>query len=399
MRMLQLAVLVCVATGTCSLADDALIKLDTAANADPKARDLGGGITASNFKAAEGFPSVGDMNGTNRNVGTLLKNFSKTDVEDIEVSVTSKGDKIDRNSGGGALFKSVKFFDAAGKDVTNNPKADAVTVKFSDGTIKAGGTQFWMLVPKTSDDKLGGHFKFTGMATPQFQLPPAPMIQPAPKMQPKIGNDSNPMMSFSKPDNTLNFNPGTINFVQYKDGSVLRMNTSFESVIGSQVTIDPMKVTGPSSIPGAFQLQDSFIDVAFGSSIFHIATLTNDVLIPDSSVPGFDSVLESTLVWNTSVPNLPSQYLSQLEDMLQNGDPKGDLETELFFRTNLLDASVTNDLTMSGKSTAGSFEITPAFAIPEPRSVILAGIGCLAVLGGYWSRMQSKLGTSRRAGA
>jgi hypothetical protein len=236
------------------------------------------------------------------------------------------------------------------------------------------------------------------MATPQFVLPPAPKIMPAPGMQPMIGNDSNPKMSFSAANNTLSFTPGNINFVQYKDGSTLRMNTSFESVIGSQVTIDPMKVLGPSSIPGAFQLQDALVDVELSGHIFHIATLTNGVLIPDKSVAGFDSVLEGALVWNTSVPELPSQYLSQIEDMLLNHD-KGDLELGMFFRTNLLDPTITNDLTMDGTSTAGLLQITPALSIPEPSSIILTGIGSLFVIGIVCLRMRSQLVASARLGA
>ena len=379
--------LLLIAAQRLSYADQALIEFNTEAKANPKARVLGGAITLSDRKASHSWNSIGDMNGTGMLVGTILKNLSGSAVDDVEITVTSKGDSINRSSSGGGLFTIVKFFDAAGKDVTSDPKVPAVKVEFEKGkgTGVPNNAMFWMLVPRTNSDfgdkAPKGKFTFDGLATPQVVIKGDLRLAPDPNSA-LIRNDANPTITFNKSQDMLTFLPGNVNFVKYENGTSTRTNNATESVIGSQITIDPMKVIGPSTITGAFRLGDSFIDVALNGHVFQAATLTNDLLIPDHSVPGFDSVLQSTLIMNTSVPNEASRYVSEMLDKYIEQNT-GSYSLALFFRTDLLAPTITDDLTKSGMSTKGVLDVTLATAIPEPSSIVLAVIGYLSVVGYY----------------
>jgi hypothetical protein len=400
-----LLLLVLVGAAVPSRADQFTIMVDTQANAPKAAEDLGGAITKSDRQAPRTWESVGATDDKGKLVGSLIKNLSKSEVTDLEIELTSmtdgkNRDTFDRKSSGGALFK-VKFLDANGNDVTNDPTKPAVKMVFSTDKGKgvAPGASFWMLVPKTAgippskDDPRVGKGTYKGQATPMEVVPPKGKGDRRQLPDPNtalVRNDANPMICYTKATDTLTFQPGNVNFVRYSDGTTTRSNNSTESVIGSTISIDPMvRQSGPSIIPGAIHFSDSSVQVIDANgAIFHVATLSNNLLIPDPSAPGFGT-LQSTLIMNSSNPGVPSRYVNEmLNSFIFNND--GSHELTMLFRTDIL--SATNNLGMDGWSTQGVLDITtttPA-AIPEPASLALAGAGTLGLVGYHWWRRRRR---------
>ena len=314
------------------------------------------------------FP-FGSIAATN---GSIIKNSSGAALKDLEINLTINQtfEGHDASDTGGKAFPDIP-------GLTNDGK----TITFSGGNI-ANGSSIWMKIPEAPQpgNPQGNATWFTGLGTPK--IAPAPAPAPMVPLRPAAGNDgTNPAstskMSYDSSTGTMSFQPGTVNVVQYLDGSSTRMNGPSESIIGGHITIAPMSLIGPSSsIPGAFSFSDSGLTITEGSTTFLGASLTNDVLIPDKSVPGFDSVLEGTLVWEEGQTGLSSSLPSQFLNEYFN-TPVSVAVGEVFFRTNLL--GETGDLGMSGSFTGTVFVADSI--VPEPTTLLLLGIGLVGALG------------------
>lgn len=292
-----------------------------------------GAIGIANFGAAYvAFSSRGFQN------GSLIRNASGITLTDLHIRLVSQGDSFDpMSSGGGANgFPNVVF-------MNNNTE-----IQLSGGNI-ANGADFWSAIPLSADFQ-GGMGRYTGRATPTQAAPPNPQPRPPAAAAPIGGNDSgNAQIVFNAPN--FCFMGGNINFVQYDDGQVLRVNTSTETIIGSYLAIRGCQLVGSApSPPGAFQLTDSYpFSVILGPGYYLNATLTQVYLYPDSSVPGFDCVVQGYLFWQES--DTPcgglgeSRFLDELYEQLQFTPG---LSTTFQFRTNLLAA--TSNLTNSASS-------------------------------------------------
>ncbi len=175
---------------------------------------------------------------------------------------------------------------------------------------------------------------------------------------PSAGNDSNAIIMYDGFGN-LTFQPGNVNFVEYSDGTVIRSNTPTETIIGSLIAIPAMQVVGPSpDIPGAFGLTPvTPFAVELGTDFYLSSGLMDVLLIPDTSVVGFDSVLQALLFWNETELGLVSRYLDEL-DATAVGPA---VESTLQFRTFILGA--TANLTKPGSS-PGTVSVTNTIVVP-----------------------------------
>ena len=150
-----------------------------------------------------------------------------------------------------------------------------------------------------------------------------------------------------------------MNFVMYRDGKTVTSNSATESIIGSQISIDPTTLIGHSpDVPGAFQLGDSYLMVANDllnptQNTFLSGALLQVLLIPETDGE-FDSRLQATISLQEGGFGLGSQFISEFFGPPSQG-------WQLDFETNLL--AVTDNLTISG--VAAGVVLMNTTAIPE----------------------------------
>jgi hypothetical protein len=320
-------------------------------------------------------------------------------IKDMEITLTS-GDVFDPKPSGGTAFPNVTL------------SADKKTVTFDGGNIPpvpAGQAvkpenQFWLKIPKSADFA-GGVGKYRGHVTPP---PPPPKPAEKPSIPPEAGNKSGEKpksptpkqsdappaaITFDAATHTLQFSPGTMDFVKYRNGQVVTSNSASESIIGSQISIDPASIIGMSpDVPGAFQLSDSYLLVANDTAsptqnTFFSGALLQVLLIPEPPGSEFDSTLQATISLQEGGFGLGSQFISEFFGAASAG-------WQLDFETDLLAA--TDNLTISGTSTGVLLTNT---VVPEPPSIFLFAVGLLGLAairrrtGGQSSRR-----TARNAG-
>ncbi len=140
-----------------AFADSFEVKIDTEANKDPKAVFNGGGVGMRSFGAVfRNWRSRGFTDGAGKLIGSLVKNNSGREIQDIHLKLTSKTDGVNpdtfaRTSTGGTLFPRVIFRDASDNDVTADGTKAAVRIDFETDKGKGvkAGDSFWMQVPKS----------------------------------------------------------------------------------------------------------------------------------------------------------------------------------------------------------------------------------------------------------
>ncbi|MGH9359425.1 MAG: PEP-CTERM sorting domain-containing protein [Terriglobia bacterium] len=350
------------ATGKWIAVGDGPFKTDFPKGVAPDDPDFSGTRLDDTMFNSRPFGSVGASK------GGPFKNLTGKKVGDIEITGV-KGNSFKGSSAGGGWTATT------GTDKDGNP---TLTFTAPAGSELTQGQSLWMRVPKAEQPGSGTPTIFSGKLTPP-PAPPPPGPAPQKPKPPSVKSGGDPVpkaLSPTTPAITFNgtklltFSPAKITSADYTDGSAATSNSVTETIIGAQINIGQMLVLGRSStIPGAFSLSDSFVQITNGSTTFLTATLADTFLMPDTSEPGFDTLLQASLVWDEESQGLGSKYLSEYFN-----DPDG---SDLFFHTNLL--TVTNGLTLGGQS-GGAVEICST--IPEPSTVVLLGIGLLAVLGG-----------------
>ena len=352
---------------TPSLAAPIKIEFDDNAGGKNDGAEGRASIGAANFGAYAPFSSRGfeaDPATPRSKKGSLIENRSRMVLEDIHLKLTSAGDTFDPASTGGGAFPNVMLSD------------DKKEIWFSGGNIKHGD-KIYSFIPK-SVDFAGGNGKYEGRATPQQ---PPKKDEKKTSVVPKAGEKSSAQITY---DGAGGFVAqfGNINFAEYADGTKITANSATESIIGSVMTLSSMALMGPSpDLSGAFRLSDALLFIESGQDVFLSATLGNMLLIPDASIPGFDSLLQGTILWEESVAGLNSRFLDEFYSSMTGGNDG------LFnFHTNLL--SVTDNLAHSGVS-FGIVDVNGT-AIPEPSTLLLLATALAGLLGNGGSRGHRK---------
>ena len=132
-------------------------------------------------------------------------------------------------------------------------------------------------------------------------------------------------------DNSFNLSGASIQQIQYQNGTVTLANSSTEDLIGTQMVIVGINLIGPSpDVPGAYAFTDGSFAVLRNGMFVYGGNLTDVILYPDNSVPGFNSTLQGDLGWDSSSQQDGSEFLN--ENMAA---PNGSI---VFIHTNLLDS-------------------------------------------------------------
>jgi hypothetical protein len=178
-------------------------------------------------------------------------------------------------------------------------------------------------------------------------------------------------MNYNPGTGTLSFAPGTVNFVQYFDGLTVTSNGPTETINGSDITILPTLLIGPSStVSGAFEFEDTFFSIVNGGEPLISGTLADMILFPDSSVPG-GSALQGTLTWSGIAVGRGSRYLD-----------------ERFFRSDEDALSFYSDL-LANLSTGGTFfgvvDLNSTSVVPAPATGLFLASGARGLLGFAWA--------------
>jgi hypothetical protein len=288
---------------------------------------------------AVGFSSIGHAK------GAFHKNISDNVIEDVHIKLLG-ADTVDPASIGGSAFPMVMI------------SADMKEVWFSGGNIMKND-MIWSMFPKFGAGVAQGYLT-------------APKPKPPEKKQEGLkctgSNSSN--SSYDSSTQTIQLQGGSTNFAKYSDGTNGNLS---DAIIGTNISVQPMHIVGPSpDVPGAMQLSDSDISFSLGSTTYLTAGLTDALVYPDFSVPGFDSVVQASLYWSQGDLTLGSRILSEFYP----NDGVGQNEIVLFYRSNLL--SQTAQLTRSG-SALGMLAVSNA--VPEPAAVALILAGAAALIG------------------
>jgi hypothetical protein len=245
-------------------------------------------------------------------------------------------------------------------DTTNTKDGDDFDAKFSDDkteltlTAKEGkglqpgadgdhaGETLWMKVPKADQPNTpGGTVKYKGSLTPE----PCPKSSEKEEKVPKAednggGGQPSPHCFYNPTQGSIFFQMGSIDTIQYFDGSI-STNDPTEPILGAVITLGPMSVVGPSSdVPGALELSESGLTLSQGTNIVFAANVADVLLLPDNSVPGFDTLVQGMLTWEQAPSDTGSRFLSE---HFGTSD-----KAAFFFRSQLL--SATAGLTQGGSS-------------------------------------------------
>ncbi len=133
-----------------------------------------------------------------------------------------------------------------------------------------------------------------------------------------------------------------VEFVAGAAAPLLEEPTTWEDLIGAQVFLTGLHLEGPSAeVPGAWRMGDQVIEIVKGSSIFLNGSMTRVLLVPDNSIPGYDSVIQATISWPQSGGGVRSRFVDRVTE-----DSAAQREMGFFIRTNLL--SATAGLTQPG---------------------------------------------------
>lgn len=136
----------------------------------------------------------------------------------------------------------------------------------------------------------------------------------------------------------LFFSFAPIQYIEYAPGSpggVLLEPTSGEDLIGAQVLLPSLELDGPvPEIPGAWRLKSQVIEIVHGTAICLNGALTNVLLVPDSTIPGYDSVIQGEIAWPVTDGAVSSRFIRRLSE-----DSAHLRQMQFFIRTGLLNAT------------------------------------------------------------
>jgi len=285
-------------------------------------------LAANMFRANAKFGSVGN------GLGAVHRNQTGKVITDVHIKLLN-GNTFKNTSSGGNAFPTVTI------------GGGGATIDFEGGNI-AAGEFLWSKMPEFPQGDAEG--KLT-------DAPPPVKKKKEGKAAPKTGSTSS-SGSYDADTGALDLAPSQIDFTIYRSGSSSHPD---ETLVGADVVIDTMIKIGPSgSVSGAYEFSDANIVISVTSDAFVQGSLTDVLLIPDSSVGGFDSVLQATLAWDYSVGGIRSPVLDDIYGPTQPGEDR-----LLLFRSNLL--TETSGLTMDSPSSSGTLDL--AVAQPDASGV------------------------------
>jgi hypothetical protein len=251
-------------------------------------------------------------------------------IEGIVITLLTKTDTF-KGSDGGSDFDL--------KEGTDGDGYPTLTITAKASKQLQPGDHLWMRIPFTGEGPARNKFKgyLTGKPAPgELQLTGA-----LEALAPSVGTSgASTLASFDLTSGTLTFSPISVTVVEYCDGSFSTQDSGSETIIGSNLTLYPTTLLGLSDSPGAFAFSDTVLGLQQNDVVRVDGTLTDVVVIPDYSVPGFDSVVTGTLVWEGSAVDVQSRYLIEKFYTSQ--------EVAVFFRSNLL--TETNNFTQTGEA-------------------------------------------------
>ena len=290
--------------------------------------------------------------------GVVFTNDARDDkgkrfiITGMVITAKNKGDTF-KGSDGGSDFVLTPG--------TNKAGFATLTIEAKKGKEINPDECIWMQVPKTPDtDRKPFKGYLTGQKQPSAD-DSSPSSVPMP-LTPSVGTSTaSAMVSFTYSSGNLSFSPVDVTIAEYCDGSFSLSDDSSENMIGAGIQLDATTLLGPGgSTPGSFSFSDTSLSIAQQTDGLAVeGTLTDVLLIPDNSVPGFDSILVGNLVWGGGAIDPRSRYLMEEYSLSHN--------VAVFFRSNLL--TVTNNLTQDGEASGplqlsavgGSGSCKPAF--------------------------------------
>ncbi|MFO0873807.1 MAG: hypothetical protein U0575_07520 [Phycisphaerales bacterium] len=227
--------------------------------------------------------------------------------------------------------------------------ADKTTLTISGLSIKPCG-YFWSMVPWSEGEPAakGNEFntpngKYEGIAIAASpKTPEQDKAKQAPEQAPKSGTDKKDggcegCNSFSSFDGLGNFSFAftPIAFATYLDGVTVTQNGPDEAIIGAAVDLQGVTLAGPSpELPGAWRLSDASFGITTGINHFIVGTVTNALLVPDDSVPPFDSTIQGEIVWAYASGPYDSRLVDEMSEYISVGRSH-----YVFIRTSLLGAT------------------------------------------------------------
>jgi len=270
-------------------------------------------VTSGKFRDVQ-FEKFAPFNTGQLENGILLTNSTRKKITDFHLKLLGADTfKVDGDgkpvSTGGNAFPNMPAISADKKELT-----------FAGGDLAAGKV-IWADIPQLDDNK------YSGKITPAE-------AKKAPKKEkegtPRGGNDATgpggpPRAFYDSDTGTLSIDGGVVNLVEPSGAGM-------DPVVGSSIIIETLQLLGESpELSGAFAFSDVTVHLEAGSTLFLIATLSDVILIPDDAVPGFDSLLQGSLVWEQAWLASGSAYLAALYGPGSQTPP-----TAFFFRSNLL---------------------------------------------------------------
>ena len=304
--------------------------------------------------------SVGDA------LGTLYVNVTKFPVRDIEFSMNNLTDTFAGSMGtNGSWNVTVTAPDAK----NNKPATLTITAANNNSAIQPNQHLWLMIPPAPSDSDPTKPDQFTATLTPKPPPPPPPAAQPPKQQAPQGSTGGAPVpMSYDALTGTLTFGNGTVDVVQYLDGTSVTTNGPTESIIGGTIAVRPTTLVGQDpQIPGAFDFADTLVQITQGTTLYLDGTVSDIRVYPTS---GAASELVGSLTWGDVYPGLGSRYLGETLAFSALDD--------LFVDSNLVTA--TDGFTQDA-STSGALAISSVSPTPEPSTVWLVALGAVVLAG------------------
>ena len=290
--------------------------------------------------------------------GSIIQNSSGKDVTEIEI--TTKG-----KDGTGADNK-IDPASKDGDDFDTTISGKTIQLKAKAGKELKPNERIWMLVPAGPQPGTPGGKIYEGKVTTAQLVPPPTPGYDTPTQVAAVSNAASVTLGLDAGVRTLSFAAGAIGLATYGDGSS-SSSPALDFTIGSAVSIGDMRILGPSTLTGAFELSDSGISLTSDGKVIFQAELVNALLIPDPLRSGWAHIQARFGFLEEGSALAGSRFLA--EHFAESAEGGFFMDTDLLFATSGLSAPGT------GMGTA-----VVAGVVPEPASVLLAMLGLMVLL-------------------